>query len=199
MANQRGGLIALLIGVVSIIAAFVFGIASVVPLVSQFEPVSRLQSPGQAPIEVSEPGILTLWHDYRTSFDGQSIRNPEKLPGGFEFVLLNTTTAARYQLETIKARTTISLPDRESLAVGTFSLEEAGTYQLEILAPAGEERVFSVTEGSLFSGMAKFGVRLAIALILGLGGLVLLILGIVFMVRRSPPPAASQAPPPLPR
>ncbi|MCP5116213.1 MAG: hypothetical protein GY953_35750 [bacterium] len=78
--------------------------------------------------------------------------------------------------------------------MGTFEPDKAGTYSLKVENPAGDNRVFSMTKGSFLGAAGKFVVRLVIGGIVGVIGLVLLILGIVFTVRAARRRASAQAP-----
>jgi hypothetical protein len=194
MARNRGGVVALLIGIACTLAGLVLGVTSILPLMTQFDPLTVVESPVTVELEIRTPGPHTLWHDHKTSHEDRAISNPETLPDGFEFALVRKRDGERLALVALKDAKSVRLATRDSIPLGTFDAREAGPYTLAIENPAGDQRVFSLTEGSLFKGVARFGVRIIIGLILGIGGLVLLVLGIVFMVRG--PQASRPAAPP---
>ena len=83
--------------------------------------------------------------------------------------------------------TTLSLPDRASVSLGTFEPDQPGDYQLRISATGGEKRQFSLTEGAFLGGVAKLGLRLILACLLGLFGVVFFVLGLIFVLLKAKP------------
>ena len=193
--NKRAlGSIFIVLGALALAGGAYFAFAGGVKIVSGFTPAAKLAAPGQVSVTVEEAGKVTLWHDYRTMDGASTVSNPEPLPGGFSFAMKRDSDQQEIPFEPIRGSETISLPDRDSSAVGRFNLPSAGSYTLIVSATGGEVRHFSVTEGGVLTKMAEVGGSILLAGILGLFGLMFLILGLVFVLLKGKNPA--QPPPP---
>lgn len=198
MARKQKGLILLIVGVVGIVAAIGLCVASIFPIMSQFQQVVVLESPGDTQIAIERPGTYTVWHDYRTYHEGNLIAHPETLPAGFTIQLVSSDGSDTVTMTPTAINETLSINDRQSVAVGSLEVKKKGAYTLKAFNDAEDKRVFSLTEGSFLGSMGKFGLRLALGLAAGALGVTLFIIGLVLMLtgRKTPPPSQQLPPPP---
>lgn len=186
--SKRGlGIIFLILGIVSLIGAVPVLLSGIFKLTDAFKPIASVQSPGEVSIEVVEAGTYTLWHDFRTYSGSTTVSHPPAVPGGFTFTMVRSSDGMTFPLDPTRSHNTFSSPSRESLEVGTFALTLPDTYKLTVECTGGETRAFSMTQGNFLDGMAQFGLRIMLSCLLGFFGLVLLILGIVFILLKAKP------------
>lgn len=175
-------MIFLIAGVLGLVAGTGMLIYSVLSLIGSFQPVAVMESPGAVQIQIDEPGVYTLWHDHDTTHNGVTVSHEPGLPPGFDYVLARDSDQFQFQLTPSRARTTLSTPGRNSVGVGTFQPDRAGSHTLHIAGPGAQSRIFSLTAGSFLGRFASFGLWIVLGVIVFLAGLLLLALGIVFMV-----------------
>lgn len=194
--NKKGtGILFLILGFAGLVAAVMLLISGIFKMTRGFEDLSVVQSPGEVAVQIGEAQAYTLWHDYRTMHDGSTVLNPPALPGGFTFILVRDSDGVEFALDPTRSNSRISSPKRDAVEVGTFAPSMPGPYTLRVSCTGAEARIFSLSEGNILGGMAQFGLRTVLACLLGFLGLVLLILGIVFMLlkpKAKPPPSPLQ-------
>ncbi len=197
MAKSRKGVLFLAVGIVALLGGIGILISGIFPFIGQFKAIAVVESPGQVRVGIEEPGTYTLWHDHYSIHNGKTVTNDVNVPSGFSYALRRESNGVIIPLAPSRAHTTLSTGSRQSVGVGTFEPNRAGSHVLEIGNPAGDQRIFSLTQGSFLSGMAKFGLNVVLGGIVMALGLVLLVLGIVFMVTNPKPDPGRQPPPPL--
>ena len=195
MTKSKRGLVLLIAGVVLILGGSILAVASFAPMAKQMRTVATVQSPGEIELRVPEAGVYTLWHDHRTSFAGNPVHNSRQVPSDFTYQLQHESDGSEVILQASNVTETVDFPSRQAVAVGRFEVPARGTYLLRIENPDGDQRVFSVTEGSFFESMFRFATLLLLGGVLGLGGLAMAIVGIVFLASSSKPPYRPPAPP----
>ncbi len=182
-------------GLVCWAGAIAVGVFAVLAMLKSFAMLDTLQGPGKTTLSVAEAGVVTVWHDHRTLYEGRTVNHPEDLPGGYSFVMRDASGAElpmnRGMSMTMESGAT------ERVAVGTFELPAPGDYELVISGPPAEPRVFSVGEGTVMGGLGPFFGGFFGAMLLGLAGLGLIIGGIIVLVvaRRPALPLPPGAPP----
>jgi hypothetical protein len=196
MSRRSLGILFLILSIASFIGAVPLLLSGVFKITQGFKPLATVHSPAEAVVQLEEADTYTLWHDFRTTGGSSTVSHPHALPGGFTMTLIRQSDGAVYPLDPARSHNTLSTPGRESIEVGTFAPSLPGTYTLKVETTGGEARAFSLTKGNFLHGMAQFGLRSVIACLLGFVGLVLLILGIVFILLK-PTPQPDLHPPPL--
>ena len=187
MTRRTLGFIFLGTGLTASTGAVLLFLTGIVTVFRDFAPVATLSSPGATSIRVPAAGAYTLWHDHRVLDGPNPMANPEALPPGMSFLFLRSSDGTTFGLQPLGGTTTLSLPDRASVSVGTFEPDQPGDYQLRISATGGEKRQFSLTEGAFLGGVAKLGLRLILACLLGLFGVVFFVLGLIFVLLKAKP------------
>ena len=155
MTRRTLGFIFLGTGLTALTGAALLFFTGIVTVFRDFAPVATLSSPGATSIRVPAAGAYTLWHDHRVLDGPNPMANPEALPPGMSFLFLRSSDGATFGLQPLGGTTTLSLPDRASVSLGTFEPDQPGDYQLRISATGGEKRQFSLTEGAFLGGVAK--------------------------------------------
>lgn len=157
-------------------------------MIDSFKTLATLESPGSATIHVGQPGPVTVWHDHQTMFEGHTISHPPELPSGFSFELIDPVSGPQ-SLTNAKSNATMSAGGTSRVAVGSFTVQAAGDYDVRINGP--EPRVFSITEGGSMAGLGGFFGGMFTGIIGGLIGFGLLIAGVVVLLtgKPKPPPA----------
>ena len=128
-----------------------------------------------------------MWHDHRTVHNGTTHNHPPELPTGLSFSLVRDFDQRKFPLDPSRSRSTVSTPRREAVAVGSFNPDLPGQYTLHVEAAGNDQRIFSLTQGSFLSGFGHLAFYLVLASVLGLVGVVLVIVGIVFLATGSGP------------
>lgn len=196
MSKRSLGILFLVLGIASFIGAVPLLLSGVFKIAQGFKPLATVHSPGEILVQLEEADTYTLWHDFRTTGGGSTVSHPRALPGGFTMTLVRQSDGTVYPLDPARSHNTLSTPGRESVEVGTFAPSLPGAYTLKVETTGGEARAFSLTKGNFLHGMAQFGLRSVMACLLGFVGLVLLILGIVFILLK-PKPRPGLHPPPF--
>ncbi len=158
-------------------------------MIDSFRTIATFEAPGAVTFSVSEPGTVTLWHDYQTLHGGTTIEHPSNLPSGFSFELIDPVRGMRPMSSTSNA--TMSSGSTSRIAVGSFDTPDAGDYEIRIQGP--EPRIFSITEGGSMAGLGGFFGGMGFGMVGGFLGFILLIAGVVVLVtgkRQAPPQRA---------
>jgi hypothetical protein len=167
------------------LASIGWGIARVV---GSFRTIATLESSGRTSFTVEEPGTVTLWHDYQTIHQGTTVEHPSSLPSGFHFQI-NDPVRGLKPMDSRSMTTTMSSGPTSRMAVGSFELPEAGTYELIVEGP--EPRIFSLTEGGSMAGIGGFFGGMGLGILGGMLGFGLLLAGVIVLLtakRKTPPP-----------
>ncbi|MCH7226079.1 hypothetical protein [Haloferula sp. A504] len=186
MSRKSVGITLLAIGSLSMmggITSIGWGISK---MVSSFQTIATFEAPGSTLFEVTEPGTVTLWHDFETIHNGTTVNHPSSLPGGFTFELIDPVRGP--QSLSYHSSATMSSGSVQRMAVGSFQTPEAQSYEIRIDGP--EPRIFSVTEGGTMAGVGGFLGGMGIGMVCGFVGLGLVIAGVVILItskRPSPP------------
>lgn len=196
--KKRTGVIILVLGFLGLIGAAISVVSGVMGFVDQLKPVALVEAPGAVDFRIDEPGVYTLWHDHTSSHGGTTHRNPRDLPPGFTFTLTHLDTGQPATFKALGSSTTqtMNTTDRESAGLGTFQATGSGAYRMEAANPAGDQRFFSLTQGSFLASFGSFGASFGIAALLGLLGTGCLIAGFIgVLAGRKTPPVVSPPPP----
>ena len=196
MSRRSLGILFLILSIASFIGAAPLLLSGIFKIAQGFTPLATVHSSEEVVVQLEEADTYTLWHDFRTTGGSSTVSYPRALPGGFTMTLVRQSDGAVYPLDPARSHNTLSSAGRESIEVGTFAPSLPGAYTLKVETTGGEARAFSLTKGNFLHGMAQFGLRSVIACLLGFVGLVLLILGIVFILLK-PTPQPGLHPPPL--
>ncbi|MGJ8725451.1 MAG: hypothetical protein ACSHYB_12910 [Roseibacillus sp.] len=143
-----------------------------------------VEAPGSAIFEIEEAGVVSLWHNYEVFQGGKTVSNDSQLPGGYSFELRPLGSAATLPFKATGMNTNFTSPSVSKTGLGTFEVSSPGDYELTVTAPAGQNRIISLSEGTMMSGFGKIFGIVGVAIVLGLIGLVTLVLGIVFIIAK---------------
>lgn len=194
MNRRTIGIILLLLGVGLVIGAGALGVLGLRSTMDSFKPTATLAAPGQLEIELPAGDTYSLWHDHVTFHDGRSVRHPQALPHGYGFSLENLDRPIPVPFTPASGNMTMNVNNRQSVLVGSFEVAVPGSYRLTASQPDGEERIFSLTQGTFgrtFGAIGRVflaGLLAFLGLALGVTGLLLVLLG-----RRKPQPPAVPA------
>ena len=154
-----------------------------------------VQAPGSAFFAIEEAGPVSLWHNYEDFQGGKTLSNDPRLPGGYGFELkaLGSATGVPFQVATMDTQYNNSTVSKKGL--GTFVVPAPGDYELTVTSPPGQDRIISLSKGTMMEGIGKIMGLAGVAALLGLFGVVALVLGIVFVIAKpkSPPSIPSHA------
>jgi hypothetical protein len=157
---------------------------SVVDAFGENETLLTWQAPGTESFSVKEEGTVTIWHDYETYYEGRRVVADEDLPTGFSIQLSPEGSTQTIPFTPAGSTQTTQFGGTSKQAVGSFALPGAGTYLVTAKLSAGETRILSLTEGSLWAAFQKIGLGVALGILLGLAALVSLVVAIVTLTSR---------------
>ena len=198
--KKRTGVILLVSGILCIIGAVVAIAVGIMGFVDKLDPIVTVESPGKAEFEIDAPGTTPLWHDFSNWHGGTFHHYDQRPPHGFTFELTHLDTGRTIPFTPLGGSTTqtMSAGRRESFGLGSFELPAPGKYALSASNPGGDQRFFSLTEGSFMSTLGSFGASFGIAALCGISGLALLIGGFIGILAGRKQRAATPPPPPPP-
>lgn len=172
-------------GGILFVAGMVWPFAFTIPLFFQSDDIT-FRAPGSIEIFIEEPGRYSLWHNYRTVFEGQSYSFGEGLPHGLSFTLVEKDSGSTIPMESDSTSSSESGNQKKS-SIGYYELTTPGQYTLSISGNT-EGRIFSfgksIFDNSLlFLGGIALGILFSIAATTG--ALLLIIFGIIDLVRET--------------
>lgn len=153
------------------------------------------QAPGSESFRTSEPVQVSIWHDYRTNYDGEIINVDPFLPSGTRISILLDGSTSELPLTPSKAQITTQLNSVHKQKVGSFQLPTGGEYQVTATLPAGETRILSITDGSVGAVIKTLGIGLGLGFVMALFAFLFLILAVLALFEKRKP--QSPTPPPL--
>jgi len=171
------------------IAGFAGAIALVVQLVAGLEGGKQFLAPGKVTLEVTRPGTVVIWYDYRTVFEGRAHDHAEQVPDGARIRVTGARDGQPLEV-TPKRGMSSKMPSADSISVASFEAAAPGRYEIAVEG-AFEPRVFSAGESRIGDIIAAvFG---AIGLVF-LGLTVAVVLCVWTYVRRHPAEPAAPRP-----
>lgn len=194
MKGRSIGFILLLLGVVMLLGGGAFAVLGVRATMESFHPVATLAGPGEVEVELPKGDTYSLWHDHSTFHNGRSVRHPQALPHAYSFSLENLDRPIPVPFTPASGSMTMSVNNRESVLVGNFEVAVPGRYALSATQPEGEERIFSLTQGTFGKTFGAIG-GVVLAAMLGFLGLALAVTGLILVLvaRKKPQPPAVPA------
>lgn len=151
-------------------------------LVTSFESwdegVERVMVPGENRFELAEPGSYTIYHEYRSEWEGAVFSNPEGVSG--LTCVLRSPSGDPVEMERPIGTQTYSLGAHSGQAILTFEAEEAGTYTMEARYPeiAGSKPRAILAIGNGIVGKILFAVFGAV----GIGLATFVVATIIFVI-----------------
>lgn len=137
--------------------------------------------PGSIEVQLPRGGDYTLWHEYRTIFNGKSYTASTNLPVGLKVVFKNCNTGSNVVMEPHhSAAFTSNLTAGRS--VGHFTISTPGRYIVSVSGPIKQPLVFSFREDWLLEVLGQTFLLLMVGGLLALIGIVMLI--VIFIWRR---------------
>lgn len=115
--------------------------------------LDQYRLPGTVTVNVREAGNYTLYHEYRTTFDGAVYDTKEKLTG-LQLALKEADTGQPIELLSPTGTSRYTMNNREGVSVRSFRAERAGKYVLEGKYANGEGPPVILVVGKGF--MANF-------------------------------------------
>lgn len=147
-------------------------------------------APGEIEVSFDQPGHYILWYQYQATFEGERYRFSPEIPPGLEVAMeeVDAGAAAQWIAFGDEMDFTIEMSDVGRKHTGVFQVDIPGTYHL-VVAGEFEPRVFSIATTPMDELIGGVGTLFVAAVLVGLIGLGLLILGIVVLLKgRQPRP-----------
>ena len=196
MTRRSLGFIFLGLGLASLAGGLFLFFSGIFTMADTLNPVARITSPGEVPVRIDKAGVYTLWRDRKVQAESQPPAHWEVVPVDMSFSLIRVSDRKEFPAIIATMHSTISTPDRESFGIGTFEPDTGGAYLLKVTDAHDLNHEFSLTRGKFTRTITGFGLRLVLTCLLGLFGVVLLALGLVFVLLKrntSPSPLAPPA------
>jgi len=169
------------------IVFLVFALPSVWLLVTGLADVTeglvRFTAPGEATITIEDPGSYTVFHEYRSSFEGKVFSGPTTLPGmNIQMVGPGGVTPV------VRASTTdftYNFGSSAGYAVGSIEIERAGEYNVRsaYTSGSGDEVVLALGRGKFLSAFLSVGGIFGLIAAFVFAGLLWMLIFIVRMIR----------------
>lgn len=146
------------------------------------EGLVRFTAPGRSLVTIEEPGNYTVFHEYRSSFNGKVFNGPTTLPS--LSIVMNGPQGATPVVQSSTGNFNYTLGSRAGYSVGSVRIEQPGQYQVtttyssepanEVVLALGRDKGRSTiqTVGGLFGLFGAFGLAAIVWLV-------------IFLVRRS--------------
>ncbi len=196
MTRRSLGFIFLGLGLAPLAGGLLLFFSGIFALDLSLNPVARITSPGEVPVTIDEAGVYTLWSDKKVQTGASSLDYWEMVPVTMSFSLIRVSDRKEFSAHLAKrSPATVSTPDRQSFAIGTFEPDMGGPYLLKVTDSLGKNQEFSLTKGKSARTLTQFGLRLILTCLLGFFGVVLLALGLVFVLLKRDTSSSPLAPP----
>ena len=196
MTRRSLGFIFLGLGLAPLAGGLLLFFSGIFTLDQSLNPVARITSPGEVPVTIDEAGVYTLWSDKKVQTGASSLDYWEMVPVTMSFSLIRVSDRKEFSAHLAKrSPATVSTPDRQSFAIGTFEPDMGGPYLLKAADSLGVNQEFSLTKGKSARTLTQFGLRLILTCLLGFFGVVLLALGLVFVLLKRDTSSSPLAPP----
>ena len=196
MTRRSLGFIFLGLGLAPLAGGLLLFFSGIFALDLSLNPVARITSPGEVPVTIDEAGVYTLWSDKTVQTGASSLDYWEMVPVSMRFSLIRVSDRKEFPAHLAKrSPATVSTPDRQSFAIGTFEPDMGGPYLLKVADSLGVNQEFSLTKGRLTRNITQFGLHLILTCLLGFFGVVLLALGLVFVLLKRETSSSPLAPP----
>ena len=196
MTRRSLGFIFLGLGLAPLAGGLLLFFSGIFTLDQSLNPVARITSPGEVPVTIDEAGVYTLWSDKTVQTGASSLDYWEMVPVSMRFSLIRVSDRKEFPAHLAKrSPATVSTPDRQSFAIGTFEPDMGGPYLLKVADSLGVNQEFSLTKGRLTRNITQFGLHLILTCLLGFFGVVLLALGLVFVLLKRETSSSPLAPP----
>jgi uncharacterized membrane protein len=130
------------IGIISFVIVLVTGILS---SVNSFD--NQVIVPGTNSFQLKEPGDYNIYFEYRSVVDGRIFETSNI--NGLVCKLKNIDSGEYIRLENSKVNSTYSVNGREGRSLFSFSVDKAGTYEIDASYESGdgEEAVLVIGKG----------------------------------------------------
>ena len=156
IARFKGPILLLLVAAILLAVPFVLMFAVIHSLFS--ETGTTLVVPGEATVNIAEPGEYTLWHKSKTIVDGRFMSFADNLPSGTMVAVFKRPEGTIVPLQKASSVSMESGGTRR-VAIGKVTLDIPGEYQI-VVTGLDEKRVFYLdhdynlfpTAGWLFGG-----------------------------------------------
>ena len=196
MTRRSLGFIFLGLGLAPLAGGLLLFFSGIFTLDQSLNPVARITSPGEVPVTIDEAGVYTLWSDKKVQAGASSLEYWEMVPVSMRFSLIRVSDRKEFSAHLAKrSPATVSTPDRQSFAIGTFEPDMGGPYLLKVTDSLGKNQEFSLTKGKSTRTLIRFGLSLILTCLLGFFGVVLLALGLVFVLLKRDTSSSPLAPP----
>ena len=126
-----------------LLAALVFvvgvggGIALLISRIIDLPKGRTFLVPSTQTFTIDQPGTYVLWHDYHIIFKGKVYSKPEGLPDQATIVLENKQTREEIPMSG-SWHSEVSSGEHKKSEVGSYRIEQAGTYVLSVTGFDGE-------------------------------------------------------------
>lgn len=141
--------------------------------------------PGETRVEVAEPGRYYLWNDFETVFEGRSYSSGLALPGGLTISVTPADGSPEIPMQ-VGMDITENIGGTNRKSIGYFEIPRTGGYDVRVTGTAAPQ-VFSFGRSIFGDNPMKFMISMMIAglscFLLVMGGMVMMVLGVVFLVR----------------
>ncbi len=131
-----------IIGIISFVVVLVTGILS---SVNSFD--NQVLVPGTRNIELKEPGDYNIYFEYRSIVDGRVFETSNI--NGLVCKLKNIDSGEYIRLENSTVNSSYSVNGREGRSLFSFTIDKAGTYEIDASYESGdgEEAVLAIGKG----------------------------------------------------
>lgn len=151
------------------VAGFAGAIALVVHMVMGIDGGRQFVAPGRLALDVSQPGTVIIWYDYRTVFEGRAYEHAEQAPDGARIAVTSggqavTVTPKRGMSSKMSSADSISLASFEAAAPGRYEITVEGAFEPRVFS-AGESRIGDIV-GAVFGAMGAVFLGLTVAVVL---------------------------------
>ena len=196
MTRRSLGFIFLGLGLAPLAGGLLLFFSGIFALDLSLNPVARITSPGEVPVTIDEAGVYTLWSDKKVQTGASSLDYWEMVPVTMSFSLMRVSDRKEFSAHLAKrSPATVSTPDRQSFAIGTFEPDMGGPYLLKVTDSLGTNQEFSLTKGKSTRTLIRFGLSLILTCVLGFFGVVFFAFGLVFvLMKKKPPPPRLSSP-----
>ncbi|MBW3666802.1 MAG: RDD family protein [Actinobacteria bacterium] len=165
-----------LAGLISVAGLATAGVLVVRMLGEVPDTLTRVVVPGEAVVDLAEPGTYTIYHEYHSVVDARVYSSGGELSS--LRVTLETFDGRPVNLDSPGGTFEYAIGGRSGVAVLTFRAQEPGTYRMTAHYPAGEgpEAVLAVGRGWDRDILVGFLAALGVALLAGAGALAITII-----------------------
>jgi hypothetical protein len=150
--------------------------------------------PGKTEVTLDKPGNYTLSHEYQSVVNGKRYSTRGAI-SDLECTLRSRATGREVPLSPIGYSSTYNIGARAGVGIYSFTIDRAGTYELDARYPegtTGPEAVLSIGRFSgMMRGMAGFGLGLVLAFFLFIGSAAIFVVTLVLRITRKRKAAAS--------